>query len=112
MTSRRPGVSVSSFRLRTSGLRFGAGLALGLACGGCSFIFVSPPPAHVEQPTPHPNADCTSGRAAPIIDAIITGYETFRTAYAVSGGGSYAGAPINRSTDALLGAAFMGLFLA
>jgi hypothetical protein len=103
---------VSSFRFRIERVRALSGLVLGLASSGCSFIFVTPPPSQVEQPVPHPNTDCTSGRAAPIIDGLITGYELVRTGYAASGGGDYAGAPINRQTDALLGAAFAALFLA
>lgn len=81
-------------------------------CSGCSLIFVTPPPKHVQLPEPHPHVDCTSGRAAPIIDGLIAGYQLFRTAYAAQASKlDYAGSPIDRETDMLLGLGFSALFI-
>jgi hypothetical protein len=88
-----------------------AGVLLGLACGGCSLVFVTPAPEHAHQPVAHPHVDCTTSVAAPVIDGVLAGYETFRTAYALSGQGDYSRLPIDRRTDALLGAGFAGLYL-
>lgn len=83
-----------------------------LACSGCSLIFVKSPPNYVARPTPHPNADCTTSRAAPIIDGLIGGYEVFRTAYALQASeGDYYGSPISREADILLGLGFTALFV-
>jgi hypothetical protein len=104
---------VFSCHLRTSLLRVLGALSIGVSCTGCSFIFVNGPPEHVEQPVAHSHADCTSGKAAPIIDSIITGYELIRTAYAATASSrSYSGAPLSREADITLGAGFAGLFLA
>jgi hypothetical protein len=80
---------------------------------GCSFIFVNSPPEHVQQPVAHPNADCTSSKAAPIIDSIITGYQLVRVAYgATASSAAYYGSPISREADITLGVGFAALFLA
>lgn len=88
-------------------------LALGLANSGCSFMFVTPPPALADQPS-EPHADCSTSRAAPVIDGIIAGYQVIRTVYATQAPDStYQGkAPLSRGTDIALGAGFAGLFLA
>ena len=86
---------------------------LGLLNSGCSFIFVTPPPAVAAQPA-EPHADCSTSRAAPIVDGIIAGYQVVRTLYATQAPDStYQGnAPISRGTDIALGVGFAGLFLA
>jgi hypothetical protein len=74
---------------------------------------VNGPPEHVEQPVARPNAQCTSGKAAPIVDSIITGYQMVRTAYAATASsGAYSGSPISREADITLGVGLAGLFLA
>lgn len=84
----------------------------GASSVGCSFTFVTPPPAHVSQPTARPNADCTSSRVAPVLDGILTGYELFRVGYAAQAGdATYRGLPVDRTTDMALGAGFAALFL-
>jgi hypothetical protein len=86
--------------------------ALGATCGGCSFIFVTPPPLPPAQPTPRPQAACTSSRVAPVIDGILTGYELFRVGYAAQASDSdYRGLPIDRGTDLALGAGFAALLV-
>jgi len=87
-------------------------LVLGLASTGCSFIFVTPPPAHAEQAS-QPSADCSTSRAAPIVDGIVTGYQVVRTLYATQApDDTYQGAPISRGADIGLGLSFTALFLA
>jgi len=86
---------------------------LGLLNSGCSFIFVTPPPAVAAQPA-EPHADCSTSRAAPIVDGIIAGYQVVRTLYATQAPDStYQGnAPLSRGADIALGAGFAGLFVA
>ena len=85
---------------------------MGLANSGCSFIFVTPPPAHAEQAS-NPTADCSTSRVAPVVDGIITGYQVVRTVYATQAPDSaYQGAPIGRGADIGLGLSFTALFLA
>jgi hypothetical protein len=86
--------------------------ALALHSAGCSFVFVTPPPAHVSQPIAHPHVDCTSSPIAPVLDGILTGYELFRVGYAAQASSSdYSGYPIRREADIALGAGFAALFL-
>ena len=92
--------------------RFGVIVALSLHASGCSFVFVTPPPAHVSQPVPHPQVDCTSSRVAPVLDGILTGYELLRVGYAAqASSGDYSRSPIGRDADIALGAGFAALFL-
>jgi hypothetical protein len=87
-------------------------LVAALACGGCSFTFVAPPPAVVHRPEPHPHAGCTSSRLAPIADALLTGYEAFRVGYAAQASEQdYEGLPVDRKTDLWLGVGFGAVFL-
>ena len=59
-----------------------------------------------------PHAQCTTSQAAPIVDGLIAGYQVFRVAYAAQASAQdYAGSPISREADVLLGLAFTGLFL-
>jgi hypothetical protein len=86
-------------------------LALALACPGCSFIFVSGPPANVEKLSPTKPIRCTTSRAAPALDAVITGFEVVRTLIALGASdATYANAPISRTADIGLGLALSGLF--
>lgn len=88
-------------------------MLLGLANSGCSFLFVTAPPARAEQAS-QPNADCTTGRAAPVIDGIIAAYQVVRTVYAVQGSNesTFATAPISREADIAWGVGMTGLFVA
>jgi hypothetical protein len=52
-------------------------LAACLATTGCSFAFVSGPPANHQQ---LPYFDCTSGRAAPILDVVWTAFQLLNLA--------------------------------
>jgi hypothetical protein len=107
---------VSSFRSRINALGgplgLGCAVSLSVSSAGCSFVFVTPAPAHVSQPSARPNADCTSSRVAPVLDGILTGYELVRVGYAAQASdGDYSDLPVNRSTDLALGAGFAALFL-
>jgi hypothetical protein len=86
------------------------GAALGL--GGCSFIFVdAPPPRRAERVAPHSAVKCTTSKAAPVVDTIITGLEVVRTAVAAGASeGDYNGAPISRGADIGFGLGFTALF--
>lgn len=57
--------------------------------------------------------DCTESLAAPILDSVVTGYQTFRVGYAAWGPDSaYERSVLTRQQDLALGAAFGGAFLA
>lgn len=78
---------------------------------GCSFVFVSGPPSHIGQGGPSGPVECTSSKAAPIIDTIIAGYQVFRTGYALSADDSaYVDSPIKREPDIALGATLTAPF--
>jgi hypothetical protein len=88
-------------------------LGAGLTCAGCSFTFVTPPPSRSAGSEPRPNVECTTSNVAPIVDSVVTSYETFRVAYAAFGPDSaYRDSPIPRDADLALGVAFGGAFLA
>jgi hypothetical protein len=79
----------------------------------CSLIFVQGPPSSVERLPPSESVECTSGKAAPIIDTLVAGYQVFRTSYALSHSeADYNGAPISRSADIGMGVGFTALFAA
>jgi hypothetical protein len=85
---------------------------LALACSSCSFVFVQPP-HHVEDQLAESPRHCTSSKAAPIVDTLITGLEAVRTGLAVSADDSaYQNSPIDRKTDIGLGVGLTALFLA
>lgn len=88
---------------------------------GCSLLFVTPPKADVRtQGSAEADrrtreleaAKCTSSRAAPVLDLLMTGFQAYRTATAVNTSESaYENAPINRDADILIGAALFATFL-
>jgi hypothetical protein len=54
---------------------------------------------------------CTSGKAAPIIDTVIAGYEVVRTTAAIAASdGAYDDSPVSREADIGLGLGFFALF--
>lgn len=88
-------------------------LALALACSGCSFCFVTPPPIPHKQPVARPEANCSTSVAAPVIDGLITGYQVFRTGYALQASDrDYNAVPISREADMAIGIGMSALFLA
>src|SRR5262245_59968727 len=80
---------------------------------GCSFLFTTKAPSDVElAQTPGP-VQCTTSRAAPIVDTIIGGLEVVRTGVALNATDSdYINSPINRSADIAFGIGFASLFVA
>lgn len=83
----------------------------GILSSGCSFLFVTSPPANVEKLPLSEPVECTTSDAAPLIDAAIAGLQVLRTAYALSASDSdYSGAPISREADAAFGVALTGVF--
>jgi hypothetical protein len=77
---------------------------------GCSFLFVHSPPAQHAQLH---YFDCTSSKAAPVIDTVVAGLEAVRTGVAISASeGDYAGYPISRGADIGFGLGLTALFTA
>jgi hypothetical protein len=79
---------------------------------GCSFAFVRPPPAPEKRSAPPGvQVECTTSRAAPIVDAVITAFQALRTAVAVSSTeADYVDAPIDREVDIAAGVTLTTLF--
>ena len=85
-------------------------LALTVPSAGCSFIFVTKPPAPEERPR---NVDCTTSNVAPVIDTLIAGWQVLRTVIALTASESaYANAPIGRGADVGIGIGLFSLFAA
>ncbi len=78
---------------------------------GCSFVFTRSPPEHPELvPVQHP-IECTSSKAAPIVDVIITGFQVVRTSLAIAADDEqYEDFPITRGADIGIGAGLAALF--
>lgn len=86
-------------------------LILGMAgfLPGCSFLFTTAP-KHAES-SQFESSKCTTSKAAPIVDTLITGLEGVRTGLALSADNStYDHAPISRAADVGLGVGFVALF--
>jgi hypothetical protein len=97
-------------RSRTASLLIAALCAI-FSCG-CSLLFVTSPPKHVEKLPPSEPVECTTNKLAPVIDTLVTGFQVYRTIYAAqASNGDYAGLPISRSTDIVLGSSLTALFL-
>ena len=73
----------SSGRPRTGLLAGILGCALALGSGGCSFLFVTPPPKPA-PPTP-PQADCSTYYTAPIVDTVLATLGGMISALVISG---------------------------
>ena len=77
---------------------------------GCSFLFTTAP-KHAESSAQFESNKCTTSKAAPIVDTLITGLEGVRTGIALSADNSaYDKALISRGADVGLGIGFMALF--
>src|SRR6478736_3552131 len=80
---------------------------------GCSFLFTTAPkgPAPSTEQAQYAPHECTTSKAAPIVDTVIAGLEAVRTGYAVAAPDSvYEGAPISRGVDIGFGLGFLALF--
>ena len=77
---------------------------------GCSWLFVEAPPAQVRPSEP---VTCTRGKAAPIIDSVVTGFQTVRVVYALTQSeADYKDFPISRGADIGIGLGLTVLFAA
>ena len=101
-----------SFRLPTRAAgRLGV-LIWGLANSGCSFLFVTPPPARAEQASER-DAECTTGPVAPVVDGLIAGYHMVHGAYATRASEhTFVTTPISREADVVWDVGMTSLFLA
>ncbi len=89
------------------------GCVAALASGGCSLVFVSRPPSDVQAIPVTKQIDCTTSRAAPILDTVLGGLEAVRTGVALAAKDSdYAKLPISKGADIGFGVAFTALFAA
>src|SRR5689334_17744097 len=78
------------------------------AAMGCSALFVNRPPPREKRGRV---VDCTSSNVAPIIDALIAGWQIVRIAVALSASDAkYDGAPITRRQDIALGGGALTVF--
>lgn len=80
---------------------------------GCSLLFTTKPPRNIETLPPSAPVECTTSKAAPVIDTVVAGLQVIRTAVAASADDSdYEDAPISREADIGFGLAFAALFTA
>lgn len=92
------------------GRLIGVGVAACLSCG-CSFLFVTKPPANLERLPPSAPVECTTSRAAPLIDTAIAAFQVYRTATALNAKEwDYRDAPISRDADIGFGVGLTALF--
>ncbi len=86
--------------------------AMVFACSGCSFLFTTKAPSQPERLPPNERIECTSSKAAPVIDTIVGGLEVVRTGVALGADDSdYRNVAISREADIALGVAFSALFI-
>jgi hypothetical protein len=80
---------------------------------GCSFLFTTKAPSDAELArTPGP-VECTTTRAAPIVDTVIAGLEVARVGVAANASDSdYSNAAFDRKTDIAFGVGFAALYTA
>ena len=62
-------------------------LVVAIACSGCSWAFMTRPPEVVVAPN-HP-VECTTSRAAPVLDTLCGGYFVLNGAVLAGGAGNY-----------------------
>lgn len=87
-------------------------LALVLCSSGCSLMFVTGPPAHVERLPPRAPVECTTSKLAPAIDVGLVALESARVVYAITAPDSaYRNFPISRLADVAIGSALAVLAL-
>ncbi|MBX3186511.1 MAG: hypothetical protein KF819_05830 [Labilithrix sp.] len=83
----------------------------GVLSSGCSFLFVKGPPINAEKLPPSKPVECTTSRAAPVVDAAVTAFQVVRTVYAIKASDTdYWNVPISRGADIGLGVGLTTLF--
>lgn len=89
----------------------GAILALCVCLSGCSLLFVKAVPPKTERARPH-HVECTSGKAAPVLDTVLGTLEGIGTVVAVGrSDDDYADAAYDRSTAVALGLVFTTMWV-
>jgi hypothetical protein len=84
-----------------------------LASTGCSVLLTTKAPSQADLPAPSAPIQCTSSRAAPIVDAALAALEAARTAVDLSVDESkYRGAPLGRNASAGFGIGLGTIFAA
>lgn len=101
--------------MRVGNRLLGAALISSLLGGlpGCSFLFTTAPkgPASVPEQAQYAPQECTTSKAAPIVDTAIATFQAVRTGLALAADDSvYENAPISRGTDVAFGLGFLALF--
>jgi hypothetical protein len=88
-------------------------VATSVTSAGCSFLFTTKTPDNPERIPPTTPLQCTTTRAAPIVDTVIAGLEGVRTVIALNAKESdYTGSTLNRSSDIGFGVGLTALFAA
>jgi hypothetical protein len=81
---------------------------------GCSFLFTTAPksePTYGGAASEYQSSNCTTSKAAPIVDTVIAGLEGVRTGLALAADkGDYENAPISKEADIAFGLGFLALF--
>ena len=79
---------------------------------GCSLLFTTAPKS-AEPSNAIASNNCTTSKAAPIVDTVIAGLQGFRTIYAISTDKStYDNLPTGREADIAFGVGFFALYTA
>lgn len=94
---------------RRFGAAWGVGLMAVMAGQGCS-LFTSRAPRVSERNASVPEP-CNSSEVWPVLDSLGFGYQVARVVVAANGPEQVEGAPFDKDTDILFGAAFGALFL-
>ncbi len=80
-----------------------AGLILFCCLPGCSFTLTTAPPAHALRLPPNARLECTSSRAAPVVDSVLAGLAGLETTVgALADDRDFEGEPFSR--EVFLGA--------
>lgn len=84
-----------------------------LAClsGGCSLVFVNPPPSAPAPGVARPHVDCTTSYLWPIVDSALTAYQLAGVAYASTLDESrFRNYPISKTQDMAIGGVFAAAY--
>lgn len=87
-------------------------LLLAGASGGCSALWLTPPPSGPAPSEARPHVDCTTSYLWPIVDSALATYQLAGVAYVATLDDSrFRNYPISRRTDMALGAGFAAAFV-
>lgn len=86
-------------------------LLLGCLSGGCSLVFVNPPPFAPAPGMARPHVDCTTSYLWPIVDSAVTAYQLAGVAYVSTLDESrFARYPISKTQDMAVGGIFAAAY--